>query len=290
MNTVSFVGLTTVDVLYRVDEVPGRNRKVVARSQAVYAGGPATNAAIACGFLGSRVVLQSALGRNAAAGIAREELARYGVEHHDLAPEFDGPPTISSILVVAGTGERSVVSANATRLPGGVERLERGVIERSCLLMVDGHNMGACLAAARAARAAGVATVLDGGSWKPGIEELLELIDYPVCSEDFRMPGVGEEAGAIAEALGRMGAKGVAITRGGKAVLGWERGRGFEVEAPRVEVVDTLGAGDVFHGAFCYRMSCGASGFEQALEFAARVASASCEHEGARAWMSEWRG
>lgn len=287
---VAFVGLTTVDLLYGVEAIPQRNEKIVARSQAVFAGGPATNAAMTCAFLGGKTCLHSSLGKHPATSIARDELARYGVEHFDLAPEYSEPPSVSSILVLAASGERSVVSANATRLPAGVELLNQAAIAASALLMVDGHNMKACVAAAQVARAHGVTTVLDGGSWKAGMEELLPLIDYPICSQDFRLPGMSGEAEDIAGALMRLGAKGVAITRGERPVLAWEGAREFEVVVPQVRVVDTLGAGDVFHGAFCRAFAVENTGFEAALQFAVRVASASCEHEGARGWMADWRG
>jgi sugar/nucleoside kinase (ribokinase family) len=273
-----FVGLCTLDVVYGVEALPGVNEKIVARGQEVSAGGPAANAAVTLAFLGGRAVLQAAVGRHAAAGMIREDLAAHGVRLVDLAPEFVEAPAISSVMVLGGTGERSVVSANATRLPSGVERLDLEAISKAGLLLVDGHNIKACVAAARQARGCGVATVLDGGSWKAGMEELLPWIEIAVCSADFKMQGALREAGV------RL----IAVTRGAEAVSAFEGEAVFEVAVPATRVLDTLGAGDVFHGAFCHAWLAGGGQFGKALEFAARAASFSTGYFGTRAWMGAW--
>ncbi len=69
-----FVGLSTIDVVYNVDEFPQTNTKVVAQSQSIFVGGPATNAAIAFSRLGGEAALVTAVGRNALANVVREEL------------------------------------------------------------------------------------------------------------------------------------------------------------------------------------------------------------------------
>lgn len=286
----AFVGLATLDVLYRVEALAAANEKVVAQSQTTHAGGPAANAAITFAFLGGAAHLQAGLGRHAAAAIVRAELASYGVRFTDLAAEFDEPPSISSILILAATGERSVTSANATRLRYRPGTVDAAGIAAGGLLLVDGHNMEAAVEAARAARAHGVTTVMDGGSWKAGMEELLPLVDIAICSADYRLPGCGATPADVAGRLRAAGVGRVAMTRGAQPVLAYERDSAYEVPTPAVDVVDTLGAGDIFHGAFCWEWLRGGGDFRRALTFAGEVAAASCRHFGPRGWMSRWAG
>ena len=107
-----FVGLATIDLVYDVEDFAAADAKIEAKSQQVYVGGPATNAAVAFRHLGGEAALVAAVGRHALAGVVRAELERYGVEFRDLHPEFEGVPSISSVAVDR-MGRRSVVSANA---------------------------------------------------------------------------------------------------------------------------------------------------------------------------------
>jgi sugar/nucleoside kinase (ribokinase family) len=268
-----FVGLCTLDILYLVDAPPAVNEKIVARRQEVFAGGPATNAAVAFAALGGAAGLQAAVGTHAATSIMRDDLQRHGVMLNDLAAGFDDAPSISSVLICAETGERSVVSANATRLPCSADGLDRSAIAASQLLLVDGHNLPAAIEAARLARAHGVVTVLDGGSWKPGLEALVEWIDIAICSENFRSPV-------------ELNVPRVAVTHGPKPIAMLDRGQSGEIEVPAVRAVDTLGAGDIFHGAFCHAFLTGGD-FSAALAAAARVAARSTTAFGTRAWIAE---
>jgi len=75
----------------------------------------------------------------------------------------------------------------------------------------------------------------------------------------------------------------IAVTRGARSIIGWERGRSFEIEIATIDAADTLGAGDVLHGAFCYHFA-RTRQFESALRIAAEVATRSCQSHGIRSW------
>jgi sugar/nucleoside kinase (ribokinase family) len=146
--------------------------------------------------------------------------------------------------------------------------------------------MATAIDVAGRARHRGITTVLDGGSWKPGTDQLLACIDAAICSADFRPPGC-ETPHAVAAFLRGFGVRAVAISRGGEPVLCWEGEQHTTVPVPRIEVIDTLGAGDVLHGAFCHVAagSAGTGWFLPAIEAAVDVASRSCAHRGTRAWL-----
>jgi sugar/nucleoside kinase (ribokinase family) len=281
---VIFVGLSTIEVIYRVDEFPKANEKVAARSQDVFVGGPATNACIACAHLGGKAALVTAVGRHPLAAMVREEAERYSIQLMDLNPEFAGAPAVSSVTV-ARSGQRNVISANAFRVHTPEEVVDRNALDRARMVMVDGHHMQACQAWAAAARALGKPVVLDGGSWKDRTDELLKNVHTAICSADFLPPGC-EGSEQVVAYLRARGVANVAITHGAEPiefVSGMSQGT---LRVPQVDVADTTGAGDVLHGAYCYYAALG-HGFIEALSEAVEIAAQSCRYEGKRAWMGE---
>jgi sugar/nucleoside kinase (ribokinase family) len=277
-----FVGLSTVDVVYAVDAFPAANSKIVARSQDVFAGGPATNAAIAFSHLGGTATLVTAVGRHAVGNAILADLQRYSIRLIDLNPGFGGAPVISSVSVSCG-GERNVVSANATRVVALPAQVDEAVLAGASIVLVDGHYMEAGLAWSRAARTRGIPVVMDGGSWKAGTRELLGSVDIAICSADFKPPECRSE-GDVLRYLQDCCVANIAITRGAEPVRFVSPEASGTVPVPQVELVDTMGAGDVFHGAFCYYASTG-RGFAESLEAAAKVATESCRYHGTREWM-----
>ncbi|MFJ8275996.1 PfkB family carbohydrate kinase [Streptomyces griseoviridis] len=283
-----FVGLCTLDVVHLVERVPGSDEKLTALDQTVAAGGPAAGAAAVFAHLGGAATLLTAIGAHPLGVAAAADLTRLGVTVTDLAPDAAGPPAVSSILVTQATGERAVASTNA-----GAHRLAPPAdLDRSVaacdLVELDGHHRELAVAAARAGRAAGRTTLLDGGSWKDGSEELLPFVDVAVCSADFRPPGTRTPADTL-RFLRERGVGFAAVSRGGRPLL-WSGPDGEgTVEVPPVRVVDTLGAGDVLHGALAHHLALQGglttAGFAAALRRSARVASRACASFGTREWM-----
>lgn len=277
-----FVGLSTIDVVYGVDEFPTANSKVAAHSQDVFVGGPATNASIAFAHFGGKSALVTAVGCHPLAGVVKQELRNYSVQLIDLNPAFDQVPVISSVSVDSA-GRRNVVSANATRVPVPPAVVNLELCEQAGVVLVDGHYTQACQAWARAARACGTPVVLDAGSWKQGTSELLQNVDIAICSADFLPPGCAT-AEDVFSYLKNCGVTSIAVTRGAEPVLYVSGSASGVVPVPEVQAVDTMGAGDIFHGAFCSFASTG-FGFVESLREAAKIASASCRFHGSRDWM-----
>jgi sugar/nucleoside kinase (ribokinase family) len=282
-----FAGLCTLDIIQAVDRVPGPDEKVTALDQVVAAGGPATNAAVAFAYLGGDATLLTGAGRHPLAGGIRADLAGAGVRLVDAAADDDRPPPVSAIAVTAGTGDRSVVSRNAAGRELAPPRNLHALADRAQAVLVDGHHPRLALAAAIAARERGVPCILDGGSWKADTPELLPYVDVAVCSADFGPPG---GSGSVLDFLLGHGVRWAAVTDGPRPVT-WAgaRGRSGSSIVPAVDVADTLGAGDVFHGAFTYAVTVNGAldegSFVAALGFATEVAGRSCRSFGTRAWM-----
>ena len=288
MRRALFVGLTTLDIVYGVKGVPRFNSKNVVGDWLLLAGGPAANAAVACRALGGEATLLTVIGRHPLTRVILDDLRAQSVSVRDLAPEFAQPPAFASALISSGSGDRLVVSSGGLHLPQPDS--DGGLIEeiRPDVILVDGHLMPLCIAAAREARRLGVPVVADAGAWKEGFETLLPLVDAAVCSEDFQPPGAASPEEALERVAG-FGVPYVAVTRGERPILYRSPAASGEIPVEPIEAVDTLAAGDIFHGAFVQAWDLTAVGFAPALAFAAGVAGQSCRWFGARAWI-ERRG
>ncbi len=283
MTQCIFVGLSTIDVVYRVDEFPSVNTKVAAKSQNVFVGGPATNAAVAFSRLGGKAALVTTVGRNTLANVIRQELERYTVQLVDLSPESEVEPAVSSVSVDR-KGNRNVISANATRIASPPPQVDRNLVDQARVLLVDGHHMQACQTWAEAAKSRGKPVVLDGGSWKDGTKELLKNVHTAICSANFLPPGCNTKEEVIAF-LQKAGVANIAITDGSDVIQFVSGPSSGTLSVPDVEVADTMGAGDILHGAYCYFVSNGRGSIESLAE-SAKIASESCRHEGTREWMN----
>ncbi|MGB8888128.1 MAG: PfkB family carbohydrate kinase [Candidatus Korobacteraceae bacterium] len=279
-----FLGLATVDITYPVAEIPGRNAKISVASQHLAAGGPATNAAITFACLGGRSSLVTAVGAHSLGSVIRRDLEASGVALHDLARRRNVAPPVSSIMVLQSTGERTVVSANAAAFSPLPARFNPRWLQGVSIVQVDGHYMPLCIAGARSARSRGIPVVLESGSWKDGMEQLLPFVDIAVCSADYHPPGCRDQDDVM-EFLAKQGIRRMAITRGASAIRFVEQGERGRIAVEKIRPIDTLGAGDVFHGAFCYYASQPGRNFRQALAAAATVATFSCRYQGTRSWI-----
>ena len=155
------------------------------------------------------------------------------------------------------------------------------------VVLIDGHYPALAVAAARTARAAEIPVVLDGGSSKPVYAELVPLADAMVCSSSFG--GLPERFDAVAAELLAAGVRLVAMTAGGAPVRWRTRDATGVVEVPPVTVCDTLGAGDVLHGAFAFARALGVPDPERSLGFGVAVASLRVQHVGPRSWRGDRR-
>jgi sugar/nucleoside kinase (ribokinase family) len=283
-----FVGLVTLDVVQRVENLPGPNEKVTASTADIAAGGPASNAAVAFAALGGRATLLTALGHGPLRPVVLDDLERRHVAIVDAATPGHPGPAISAVSVIARTGERSVVSRNAEQARTTVPDDLPDLLARSDVVLVDGHLPALPHAAAMiTSKSAGLQVVLDGGSWKPALADVLGYVNVAVCSADFAVPGcagVDESAAALLSS----GVRFVAFTDGPRPVRWWTGSASGALDVPVVRTRDTLGAGDAFHGAFALAVAAAWDPVE-ALRFAVEVATVRVQHVGQRAWLSDPR-
>lgn len=273
MTLVVAVGLCTVDVVQRVAALPAPGEKVQSLSVEVAAGGPATNAAVAVAALGGRARLVTVLGAHPLARLAAEDLSTCGVELADVLPSRTDPPPVSAVSVRTTDGERTVVAHNAK----GVQAPPTVDLTAANALLVDGHHPALALHAARTAKEQGIPVVLDAGSWKPTLPDLLPYVDIAACSAAFTAP----------EPLTTT----IVIRTNGPNPVTWSTTKtSGEIPAPKVTPRDTTGAGDVWHGAFTLAVARHgrvptAAALPEMIEYANQAAAIRIQHEGARSWV-----
>ena len=173
----------------------------------------------------------------------------------------------SIILVDAQSGERTILFRRDDRVALRESDVPPEWVRECRLVHVDGHNAGAGTYAARLARRAGVLTMADLDHVYPGIPALLREVDYPVTSQAFLMQFTGERdlPRAMQQFRAQYQSRAVCSTLGiGGAVL-WDGARFWYSPSYRVQVVDTTGAGDVFHAVCCKAGSGSASSTSVAL-------------------------
>jgi sugar/nucleoside kinase (ribokinase family) len=278
-----FVGLMTLDLIYGVESLPQSNQKIVAQETAIAAGGPATNAAVGFAYFGNSASLLAVQGQHSLIPFLQTDLCDCGVTVVDLAPTRTESIPVSSIIVTQSTGERAVVCLNATQMQAKIEHIPPDILEDVQIVLIDGHQAAVSGNIAQLAHQQGIPVVLDGGSWKPHLVEILPWVDYAICSGDFYPPGCTTPE-SVVDYLKKAGVTQIAITNGADAIQyvtatnqGW-------LDVPKIKPVDTLGAGDIFHGAFCHYIL--QQEFAIALQSAARVASFACQSFGTRTWLA----
>jgi sugar/nucleoside kinase (ribokinase family) len=286
------VGLCTVDVVQRVAELPAAGAKIQSTAVELVAGGPAANAAVTVAALGGRAQLVTVLGTHPLATLARDDLTSHGVLVRDLRPDRAEPPTVSAVAVRERDGERVVVSHNATGQTAGPLPAWPELLAGVGALLVDGHHPELAVASARAARGRRIPVVLDAGSDKPVLSTLLPLVDVCACSGAFRLGRAG--ARATERAVHDLGVP-VVLRTSGSGPVRWSvmaAGRQVtgDVRPPAVPARDTLGAGDVWHGALAHGVATlgrvpTAADLPGLVERANRVAATRVATVGARAWL-----
>ena len=280
------LGLATLDVVHRVEALPRAGTKGWATSTELAAGGPALNAAVCAAHLLGRdaVTLVTVLGRGPAADLARADLSAHGVGVLDLHPA--GTLPVASCLV-SPDGERTVVAAGARASTARLTGQARTALRAADVLLVDGHHPDAATEAIDLARCR---TVLDAGSAKPRAEQWLDRLDVVAGSADYAR-GIGRTLDGALDHVLAAGARAAVMTDGAAPARWATRARRGQVPAPGVDAVDTLGAGDAFHGALVAALALGAT-LPDAVARGCAVASVRVQHAGARAWLDgiePWR-
>lgn len=279
-----FAGLTTVDIQYHVDDFPGPNVKIKAESPEILVGGPATNAAVAFAALNGSARLVSAVGDNSFTELVNHDFKQTKVGHTDLAKSTRINPVLATVVTSKNDGHRNIFTHNPELLQNSTDPAELIQKFEPEIVLLDGFYPEFSIPMAKEAAFRKIPVVLDCGSWKPQYDQLFPYTETAICSADFMPPGCSEST-EIIDYIQKSGVKNVAISRGGQSIIYKQKGSIRELSVQKIKAVDTLGAGDFLHGAFCfYRLQL--QDFGKALLAASRVATYSCKFRGTREWLN----
>jgi sulfofructose kinase len=279
------VGHSALDRVFTVDAWPQDSAKVRARSFVEVGGGMAANASVAVARLGGESHFWGPAGEDSVADVMRAQLQAEGVDVSGLR-RYAGLYSSTSAILIDARGERLIVSYRGTALEAPADWLPLDSVATAGALLADVRWPQGAVAALRAARKAGIPSVVDADTAEfATLQTLAGEAEYAVFSEHGLacFAGEGDIEGGLRRALA-LGARFAAVTRGGRGVH-W-----IEADAPggprhlpafAVRVIDTLAAGDVFHGAFALELARGAAP-AAALRFASAAAAVKCTRPGGR--------
>ncbi|MET4384530.1 sulfofructose kinase [Bradyrhizobium sp. F1.4.3] len=275
------LGLSALDQVWRVDRLfAGRSEKIKAVGYGTLGGGMAANASVAVARLGASVAFWGRAGDDAAGHEMRSAFITHGVEVENFRLFPDGRSSVSGIIVDS-SGERQIVNFRGL-FPEAAGWLPLEAVGRASSVLADPRWMEGAATLFHEARSRGIPTVLDGDMADPAVfERLLPLADHAIFSEPALTAFAGSARDESLAALARFGCRVVAVTRGGDGVSWYESGRLHRQSAFAIEVVDTTGAGDVFHGAYALAIGVGLD-VRDAIAFSAATAAMKCGHAGGR--------
>lgn len=281
------LGLNSIDLVARVAEYPARNSKQRLQQLSHLPGGQMATAAAVCARLGWRSRYVGSFGSDEFAVMGRASLEAEGVDV-SAAWNVDGATSQFAVVIVDDSGDRTVLWNRHPALAIAPSDVPVDAVRSGRVLIVDCHETAGATAAARAARQAGVLTIVDVEKVRPGIEALLAEIDAIVAAEDFPTAhtGYADPGRAIAALAAQYAAPLVSVTLGAEGSLTWCQGREVRTPGFRVDCVDTTGAGDAFRGGFaagCLSLPDGE--VEDVLAYANAVAALNCRGLGARGGM-----
>jgi sulfofructose kinase len=276
------LGLSALDQVWRVDRFfAGEGAKIRGLDYSTLGGGMAANAAVTAARLGCSVAFWGRAGDDAAGREMRSALATEGIDVANFKLFADGRSSVSGIIVDA-SGERQIVNFRGT-FPEATDWLPLDEVVRASAVLADPRWVEGAVALFGKARALGIPTVLDGDVADADVfERLLPLTDHAIFSEPALAAFAGSADDASLQKLSQFDCRVVAVTRGSDGVSWHENGRLQRRAAYPVSVVDTTGAGDVFHGAYVFAIGARLD-VHDAMAFAAAAAALKCTRSGGRA-------
>ena len=274
------IGITSLDHFAIVPYHPHRNEKLEARETATMPGGPVCNALVTAAALGLEARLLAVLGTGMEAEFIREHLRLFGLRTDYLVLDESYKTPRAFIWVDGRTGERSVVLDKTTSRMPRLSDVGPEFWTDADIVLTDGRGCPDLLEILMEARNRRIPIVVDAGSVRDSMQQVLELADHIITSREFACEFTGKSSPkkALMDLVLRF-RKPVAVTLGHQGVIAAETGvHPIRIPAFRVAVIDTTGAGDVFHGAFCAAM-CGLESdrtFVSCLRYASAAAAVSC--------------
>lgn len=286
MTRIACVGITVLDRIWYLNDLPKEGGKYVAGDYREVGGGPAATAAVAAAKLGAKVDFIGRVGDDDTGQRLLTELQGFGVNTR-YTRVIKGARTSQSAVLVDAKGERIIANYPSPDLPAGADWLMDLDFSQWDAVLADVRWHDGAKQAFMLARAQGVPTVLDADITPQDITELVALSDHAAFSAPGlqRLTGINPAPDALKHAQTLTNGQ-VYVTQGAQGCLWLDNHALRQLPAFKVDVVDTTGAGDVFHGALALGVA-QKSLTEDAVRFASAVAALKCTRPGGRAGIPD---
>ncbi|MGB7099545.1 MAG: sugar kinase [Xanthobacteraceae bacterium] len=242
-----FIGQTYIDLTFLTDRLPTGDEKHVASDYAVSFGGNAVTAAFCCAKLGHLPELLATVADDWLGRMFLDMAAKYGISVHPRKVR-----TSSLSFIMPNDGKRAIIRCRDDDYLDPFPRLN---LSGCRALHLDGHQPDAAMYHAKLAREAGILTSLDGGGLRSNTHELLGFIDIAIVSERL-CEQMGFAPAAMLDYLKTRGCSIGGVTLGERGLIWYDEAGAVRslpaLAVPPNRVLDTSGAGDVFHGAYIY--------------------------------------
>ncbi len=287
-NAVEIVGIgsSVYDILMVVDDFPQEDTKLEGGETIVQGGGPCATALVAASKLGASCAYMGTIGDDSFGRYMLDDLEKWGVDTHTVR-RIPGAVSFHAVVILnKRIASRTIVWNRGTAEPPVIGDIDMDILRRAKILHLDGHMTATAIEAAKQCRKFGVKVSYDAGGLYPGVEELLPYADYLIPSEEFALKATGaanaEEAAK--QLMQTYWPEIVILTQGvrGGIILDDQGLRRYD--SYPVDVVDSNGSGDTFHGAFAAARLKGLNA-DSACSYASAAAAIKCTRLGARRGM-----
>lgn len=282
------VGLAVLDHLMVVSKFPGQEGVFPSTQYEVHGGGMVATALVAAQKLGANAEFWGRVGDDEPGHAILRELKAYNINTSQVHVVPEGKTGVCFVMVRAESGERAFVVNPQKDLYVDLNNLNLDRIRKAKVLLIDPSWAEAAQQAAHFARSHGVPVVVDVHDPGQTSLDLLALADYAIIPKHLAdvLSSKGDYPRALHDLKARS-AKVPIITLGGDGCAYLYKDKVFKLPAFQVKVVDTTGAGDCFHGAFCFGIARGFA-LPEVVGFASAVAALSCTKLGGRSGIPSY--
>ena len=282
MKKVVGLGACVLDTLINCDKYPKEDTKLKADGVFLAGGGPVGNALVIMSKLGLNAHVLGGFAHDNAGDYLLKDFEKYGVNTSNVV-RIDGASSFTSYIVLSKKDKTRTCVFDRGTVSDDVKNVNFSAIDDAFLLHLDGNYLECAIACALYAKEKGVKVCLDAGGLYSGIERLLPLVDVLIPSKEFALGFTKKQS--VIEAMNELNEKYhpeiLVVTDGSDGGYYYEDGLVKHYDSVKVEVLDTNGAGDTFHGAFIVAY-CNGKSVRECCEFASKVAAYKCMHKGAR--------
>jgi sulfofructose kinase len=278
---IAGIGQSSIDYIGFIEKYPPEDTKCEVSQWHISGGGPVPTALVALSRFGMSTRFMGKIGSDEAGKIIKDGLIKEKINITYLIEQEGAHSQIAFIVVNKNNGKRTIFWSKTTAQPFKKDDLSVSFLDKINFLHLDGYEIELSVEAAYRARQQSIPVMLDAGRMRDDLYNLIPLCDYVVCSEQFSYVfGRNDHETTLSELL-KMGVKTATVTLGVQGSLTASNREKFSHLAYPVDVVDTTGAGDIFHAGYIYGLLKNWS-LKETVSFASAVSALNCRQIGGR--------